>query len=61
MTRRSPENQCRSGRRHWFAYYGQPGSSAPTCRRWPCEEPNPNYDPDRDPRAGLAAAEPAGS
>lgn len=45
MTRCSP--------RHWFAYYGQPGTSAPTCVRYGCDARNPNYDPDRDPYAGA--------
>jgi hypothetical protein len=34
--------------RHWFTYYGWPGSSSPTCVR--CGVPNPKYDPDRDPK-----------
>lgn len=38
---------CRWHMRHWFAYRGHVGSSSPTCVR--CSEPNPNYDPDRDP------------
>lgn len=38
---------CKYGIRHWFAYYGIVGSSAPTCRR--CGAPNPNYRPDDDP------------
>jgi hypothetical protein len=38
---------CDSGARHWFAYYGRVGSSAPTCRR--CGADNPNYQPGRDP------------
>ncbi|QQO39406.1 hypothetical protein SEA_NAMAGO_5 [Microbacterium phage Namago] len=38
---------CRWGPRHWFTYYGRPGTSAPTCRR--CGTENPNYDPNRDP------------
>lgn len=40
---------CRAGARHWFAYYGLVGSSAPTCQR--CGVSNPNYDPDRDDKA----------
>lgn len=35
--------------RHWFAYYGWVGSSAPTCRK--CSAPNPRYNQDRDPFA----------
>ena len=35
------------GARHWFAYYGWPGSSSPVCVR--CGAPNPRYDKDRDP------------
>jgi hypothetical protein len=42
---------------HWFAYYGWPGTSAPTCVRYGCDAPNPNYDPDRDPRAGQTPEE----
>ncbi len=34
--------------RHWFAYWGEVGTSSPVCRR--CGEPNPNYRPDDDPR-----------
>lgn len=37
---------CTSGARHWFAYYGLVGSSAPKCQR--CGVANPNYDPERD-------------
>lgn len=40
---------CSQGVRHWFAYYGLVGSSAPKCQR--CGEPNPNYDPERDDKA----------
>lgn len=40
---------CRAGARHWFAYYGLVGSSAPTCQR--CGAANPNYDPERDDKA----------
>lgn len=41
--------RCTRGARHWFAYYGWVGSSAPVCRR--CGAPNPYYDRDRDPLA----------
>jgi hypothetical protein len=34
-------------RKHWFAYYGLVGSSAPKCQR--CGAPNPKYRPDDDP------------
>lgn len=40
---------CRAGARHWFAYYGLVGSSAPTCQR--CGVPNSNYDPKHDDKA----------
>lgn len=40
---------CRNGARHWFTYYGMPGTSAPNCRR--CGFANPRYDRDRDPKA----------
>lgn len=40
--------RCPGHARHWFAYYGRPGTSSPTCRR--CDSPNPNYRPDDDPR-----------
>jgi hypothetical protein len=40
---------CRGS--HWFAYYGMPGSSSPTCVRPLCEIPNPDYDRERDPFA----------
>jgi hypothetical protein len=33
--------------RHWFTYYGQPGTSSPVCRR--CAAPNPDYRPEDDP------------
>ena len=46
---------CTRGARHWFAYYGWVGSSAPTCRH--CGAPNPNYDIDRDPKAGEESGE----
>ena len=42
-----PTAPCHHHARHWFTYYGWVGSSAPTCRH--CHQPNPNYDPDRDP------------
>lgn len=32
--------------RHWFTYYGSPGTSSPVCRR--CGAENPRYDPERD-------------
>lgn len=38
--------------RHWFTYYGWPGTSAPTCRRYGCGAVNWRYDPARDPYAG---------
>jgi hypothetical protein len=41
----------RCGARHWFAYYGWPGSSAPSCRR--CGAHNPRYRRDDDPYAVL--------
>ena len=47
MTEQPARRRC--GRRHWFAYYGQVGSSSPTCRR--CDAPNPNYRPEADPRS----------
>lgn len=34
------------GYRHWFSYYGAPGSSAPVCQR--CGAPNPRYRPQAD-------------
>lgn len=34
--------------RHWFSYYGFPGSSSPTCTRAGCNAPNPNYRPEDD-------------
>jgi hypothetical protein len=39
---------CNSGARHWFAYYGLPGTSSPTCRR--CGAANPHYRPEADPK-----------
>lgn len=44
---RTLNTPCPRNARHWFAYYGWPGSSAPICRR--CEWPNPKYDAHRDP------------
>lgn len=41
---------CQYGFRHWFTYYGWPGSSSPVCVR--CGAENPRYDRDRDPKAG---------
>lgn len=41
---------CRYGARHWFTYYGMPGTSAPTCRRH-CGAANPSYRPQDDPKA----------
>ena len=41
--------------RHWFAYYGSPGTSSPTCVRYGCAAPNPNYDRERDPNAPIEA------
>lgn len=38
--------------RHWFAYRGWVGSSSPTCTRYGCDAPNPNYRPDDDPKRG---------
>jgi hypothetical protein len=43
----SKRKGCVMGSRHWFAYYGYPGSSSPTCVRG-CGTPNPKYDPSRD-------------
>lgn len=40
------EGSC--GARHWFAYYGQVGSSASSCRR--CGASNPSYRPADDPQ-----------
>jgi hypothetical protein len=37
------------GRRHWFAYYGSPGTSSPVCVR--CGAPNPRYRSHDDVRA----------
>lgn len=34
--------------RHWFSYYGFPGSSSPVCTRAGCNAPNPNYRPEDD-------------
>lgn len=42
-------SRCTEGARHWFTYYGEVGTSSPTCRR--CGATNPNYDRDRDPYA----------
>ena len=42
--------RCPGHQRHWYAYYGWVGSSSPTCVR--CGAPNPDYAPERDPRAG---------
>lgn len=42
---------CRGFERHWFAYRGEVGTSAPTCQRMGCDEPNPRYEIDLDPRA----------
>lgn len=41
--------RCRSGLKHWFAYYGMVGSSSPACVRYRCEAPNPRYRPTDDP------------
>jgi len=41
---------CPGHARHWFAYYGWPGTSSPVCLR--CGASNPNYAPERDPRRG---------
>lgn len=46
--------RCTAGARHWFAYHGWVGSSAPTCRH--CGAPNPRYDRDRDPRASSVTS-----
>lgn len=46
----SPVRPCTRGARHWFAYPGWVGSSAPTCTRYGCDVPNPNYSPDADPK-----------
>jgi hypothetical protein len=43
-------SRCRG--RHWFAYFGWVGSSSPTCVRYGCDAPNPNYRPDDDFKAG---------
>jgi hypothetical protein len=32
--------------RHWFAYFGEVGSSSPVCVR--CGAPNPHYRPEDD-------------
>lgn len=48
MTTTAPGWRCRI---HWYAYYGFVGSSAPSCVR--CGNPNPNYDPIRDPKAST--------
>lgn len=45
-----PHVPCLGGQRHWFAYYGWVGSSAPACQRYGCRALNPNYDPERDPK-----------
>lgn len=37
---------CGGYQRHWFAYYGRPGSSAPFCQR--CGADNPHYRPEDD-------------
>lgn len=42
---------CRLAARHWYAYYGWVGSSAPECQH--CGEPNPHYRPDDDPWSGT--------
>lgn len=52
--KRNAIKPCQHNARHWFAYYGWVGSSAPTCRH--CGEPNPRYVRDRDPFAGEAGA-----
>jgi hypothetical protein len=43
---------CSHGARHWFAYYGMVGSSAPACRR--CGAKNPDYRPADDPFRDLS-------
>ena len=43
-------SHCPGHERHWFAYRGEVGTSAPVCQRHGCGQPNPNYEPDRDPR-----------
>lgn len=40
---------CVAGKRHWFVYPGEVGTSAPVCVRLGCSVRNPWYDPDRDP------------
>jgi hypothetical protein len=45
MARRS---RCPGHGRHWFTYYGAPGSSAPVCQR--CGAENPGYRPEDDDR-----------
>lgn len=54
MTKRI-EPACTKGTRHWFAYYGLPGTSSPTCVR--CGIPNPKYEAARDPLAKHNPAE----
>jgi hypothetical protein len=43
-------SRCTRAARHWFAYFGYVGSSAPTCRR--CGADNPRYRPEDDPFQG---------
>lgn len=45
-------SRCNTGGRHWFAYYGQVGTSAPTCVRG-CGATNPRYRPEEDPKRGA--------
>lgn len=48
MTRPLPAAaRCSDAARHWFAYYYEPGTSAPACVR--CLAPNPRYRPHDDP------------
>lgn len=51
MIKPSAEPRPRPCLRHWFTYYGFPGSSSPVCLR--CGAPNPRYRRDDDPKAGL--------
>jgi hypothetical protein len=48
---------CKTGGRHWYAYYGWVGSSSPVCVR--CGEPNPNYRREDDVK--LPSSGPSGS